>query len=88
MFDRILISLVNTKDNRGGVGLEGPFPPGGAMISPLIAVAEGLNNAAILGVKGGVIHGSGQSDNPVRSAIAGGNGSPIPAPSAGYENEV
>lgn len=57
-------------------------------MSGIMAVAEGLNSAAMLGVKGGVTQIVGQPDSPVNDAICDGNGNSTPAPSSGYENVV
>lgn len=55
-------------------------------MSGKIAVAAGLNNFAMFGVKGGVTHTAGQADNRVREPICAGKGSATPVPLSGYEN--
>jgi len=53
-----------------------------------VAVAEGLNNFAMFGVKGGVTPPGGQFERPVSFASSKGNGSCTFAPSAGKEKDV
>ena len=60
-----------------------PLTLGGTEMSFNVAVADGLYNLAIFGVKGGVTHTAGQFDRPVSCASSEGNGSGTPTPFGG-----